>query len=194
MTNTVEDMMEAIAARVKTPDEKQLNSVSKCVSRVTELMEQIEDASAFVSEMKKELFELQENVIPDLLLSAGVSNFITSDGVKVTVADYVSGSLPIKDEEKRKQALLWIEKVGASDIIKNEINIGLPKGKDNVAARVKDFLEEVGVDFEEDRGVHAMTLKAFARERMRRGEEIPLDLLGLQAGQRATITLPKNKG
>jgi hypothetical protein len=40
---------------------------------------------------------------------------------------------------------------------------------------------------EESEGIHAQTLLAFVREKLRNGEEVPIDTLGLYAGRVAKV-------
>ena len=47
----------------------------------------------------------------------------------------------------------------------------------------------MGVAFVEAESVHPQTLAAFAREKLKAGEEVPLDLLGLYAGRQAKVTV-----
>jgi hypothetical protein len=113
------------------------------------------------------------------------SNYI-ADGFKVTIKDFLSGSLP-KDEEKRSSALEWLRDVGAEDLIKNELHAHFDRGQDNIAGHIAGALEENKIKYEQTIGVHPSTLKAYARERMERGEDVPLELLGLYAGRIAEI-------
>ena len=46
-------------------------------------------------------------------------------------------------------------------------------------------------EFESKTDVHAKTLQAFAKERLKDGKKIDLEALGLYAGTTAKITAPK---
>jgi hypothetical protein len=48
-------------------------------------------------------------------------------------------------------------------------------------------LDSVDAEYVDQNDVPHMTLKAFARERLRNGEEVPLELLGWFAGRKASI-------
>ena len=47
------------------------------------------------------------------------------------------------------------------------------------------------VDYENRKSVHPSTLKAFVREQIEMGKELPLDLLGVHIGQRSEIRRQK---
>lgn len=185
MTDDIEDDLGVTA-----PDAGQLKSIEGLVNKALELMSNITSTEEYLSAAKAELHLLNTKTLPDAMASAGSSLFKTEAGVKVEVKPFVNGSLP-KDEDKRAAALRWIESVEAGDIIKNKISIEFERGEDNLAGEVRAKLEELELAFEQKRDIHAQTLGAFARERLEKGEETPLELLGLFAGRAAKITLPK---
>ena len=49
------------------------------------------------------------------------------------------------------------------------------------------MLEDQGYNTEQKESVHSMTLKAFIREQVEKGGEIPRDLFNVYVGQRTTI-------
>ena len=51
----------------------------------------------------------------------------------------------------------------------------------------KTFLKDNGTSYTDKTGVHAMTFKAFVREQVESGRNLPFDLLGIYIGQKATI-------
>jgi hypothetical protein len=181
--------LEDAAASVAAPSVTELASIESLVNRALELMNEIEGAEEYLKQLKAELHSITTTKLVDALASAGTEEFKTKD-VKVSVKDFISGSLP-KDADARNRALQWIESVGASDLIKNHLEMDFDKKQDNMAGQVEEFLEQLGVEFERSRDVHHSTLKAFAGERMAKGEEIPLETLGLFAGRKADIKVLK---
>jgi hypothetical protein len=67
------------------------------------------------------------------------------------------------------------------------------KSQHNEALSVKADLENKGYAVAAKMGVHPQTLIAHVKERLRNGDEIPLDVLGLYAGRVAKIKAPKSK-
>jgi hypothetical protein len=175
------------------PDANQLSSIESIVRQGAALMEQIASAEEFLKQAKGELHLLTTRTLPDAMASAGTSEFKTESGLKVTIKDFISGSLP-KEDDARTAALTWLAEVGAGDIIKNKLSIEFEKGEDNLAGDVAGYVDGLGLDYEQKRDVHPQTLQSFARERMKAGEDVPLDMLGLYAGRAAKIDLPKKKG
>lgn len=174
------------------PDAQKIAALKPTAERALQLMGEIESAEEYLGTLKTELHILNTRTLPEMLTSAGVEEFKTAEGAKIAIKEFMNGSLP-KDAEAREKALKWIESVGAGGLIKNAINIQFEKGQDNVAKSVLAMLDEHGLEYEKKRDVHAMTLAAFARERLKNGEEVPLEDLGLVAGRTTKITLPKAK-
>ena len=172
-----------------TPSTDELGNIAALVKQAADLQQQIEGMEEFLKKAKAELHALLTRTLPDLMAASHTSEFTTDDGISVRVKDFVRGSIP-KDPERRTLALMWLEKAGAGDLIKNSVNATFDRGQDNLAGRVTETLEELGIAYEADRTVHPQTLAAFARERIRNDEELPLELLGLYAGKNAEIKQP----
>ena len=87
-------------------------------------------------------------------------------------------------------ALQWIENNGGKEIIKSTLTAEFEKGAGNLERKnmAAEALSEMGVPFIDAETVHPMTLAAFAREKLKGGEEVPIESLGLYAGRQAKIT------
>lgn len=152
----------------------------------------VEDLEENLSEVKKRLNRLKTIDLPDLMAECGMSEFKSETGFKITIDDFVSGSLP-KEDDKRSAAINWLETNGAAAIIKSELQMVFEKSQHNEALSVKADLENKGYAVAAKMGVHPQTLIAHVKERLRNGDEIPLDVLGLYAGRVAKIKAPKSK-
>jgi hypothetical protein len=180
------------ALGVNAPNVEQLKSIEQLVNGGIALVQRIEKGEALLKELKAQLHQLTTVTLPDQMSSAGTSLFKNEEGWKVEVKPFVAGSLP-KEEEKRTAALEWIRSVQAGDIIKNRLAVEFERGEDNIAGEIKAKLDELGMDYELKEDVHPQTLLSFARERMKGGEEVPLETLGLYAGRNAKIEPPKRR-
>lgn len=171
-----------------TPNSTQLNDMEHLVNEAVELNKQVDKIKKQLDEKTKELHRVTRGQIPDMMASCGISHFTTSKGLRVSIKDVIDGSLPKEDEEKRKAALNWLMNHDGSGIISGEIVIPFSKGQHNYKEEIKTALERIAADYFESEEVHHMSLKAFARERIRNGEEVPLQLLGLRALRFAQIS------
>ena len=140
---------------------------------------------------KKSLQSLRTGRLPDLMAEIQSDHF-SHGGWEVKLTDFVSGSLP-KDPEKRKLAMDWLEKHEAEGLIKTDVSMSFGKSQYDEAVTVAESLIEEGHAVNVTSGVHAQTLQAFARERIRNGEEIDAELLGLYTGKVVKATKVKEK-
>lgn len=184
--------VEAFDQVVTAPTEKELKSVEVQVNKAIDLMKAIVEGEEHLKGMVAELHKITSTILPDTMAAARCEEFKTKEGVKVTIKDYINGSLP-KDPEKRRKALEWFHEIGAEQLIRSKVEIDLPPGESKEGKKVKSLLQKNKVAFDEEQTVHAQTLQAFARERMANGEKTPYELLGLHVGRAAKITLPKEK-
>lgn len=178
-----------IDEKVSVPNVQSLQSIEQLVNRALELTNELDGLEEYAKKLRADLHDITSVRLVDAMTSAGTAEFKTKD-VEVTVKDFLSGSLP-KESEARSRALQWIESVGAQDLIKNHLEADFDKKQDNLVAQVEELLESIGVEFTRQRDVHHSTLKSFAGERMKNGEETPLDMLGLFAGRKADIKVLK---
>lgn len=167
----------------------ELANLSKEVTKAATLTETIEGLEAMLKGHREELHTLTTRTIPDIMRASHTSSHKTDKGVKVELKDFMNGSLP-KEPEARKIALGWLEKNGAKDLIKTQIALALGRGQKEDAKKVRAALDKLGMTYTSDEGVHAQSLYAFARERMKAGKELPIETLGLYMGQVAKIELP----
>ena len=172
------------------PAQDQLAAISTIVASALKLMRDIESTEEYLKTLKSDLHVINTRTLPDVMASAGTAEFKTQEGFKVSINDFVSGSLP-KEITAKAEAMRWLEAHDAGGLIKNQLRATFDKGQDNIAGEVRAVLDKFGIGFESKRDVHPQTLAAFARERMRNGEQVPLETLGLFAGRTAKITAPK---
>jgi hypothetical protein len=167
------------------PTNDQLAQLSRLAIFAKVAADRIEFYEQAKAEAIKEYEQLIRHALPDAMAEVGMTEFTTADGLSVKVLDKCSGSLP-KDEAKRSEALAWLEQV-APNLIKAQVVAEFQKGQDNIRGHLCEELRGLGVAYQDRRDVHASTLKAFARERMRKGEEVPLEKLGLYARREAEV-------
>ena len=120
----------------------------------------------------------------DTSLGDGLSEFKLADGTKVTVQQFYSASIP---KDKVDEAMQWLRDNGHGDLIKNTVSVAFGKGEDTLATDLKKYLGANGNSYEDKTGVHPQTLRAFAREQIEAGQNLPLDTLGIYIGLKTVI-------
>lgn len=177
-------------------EEAQASSNSPSMQRMMKLADEIiqlqileETVEEQLSTIRKELGEKSRVELPELMAENNLSEFKTNDGHKIQLKDFVSGSLPT-DPVRRKTAIEWLAQNGAVELIKNSVSVEFGKTEHNAAKSLAADLREKGFEVNEDEKVHHSTLQAFAREKLEKGEELPLETLGLYAGRQAKVSIP----
>ena len=182
------------AAQTETPADGLLAGLSEMVSRAGTLESDVENLSEMLAQRSQKLRDLVENLIPAAMDEAGVAEFTTSDGVKVSVVKEITGSLGKgKDETEAAHAarvnaaLRWLDENGHDGIVKVEIGVKLARGEQARAEEIAQALTQIGVDFKRTEGVHPQTLKAFLKEQTENGAPVPLDVFKVAEYRRAKL-------
>ncbi len=172
---------DAGALTVKNED---LSSVGALAKRAKELEKEIEDIETILKERKDQQRKLMEESIPAMLQELGMSKFTMTDGSEIIVKPFYSASIP---EDKRAQAYEWLREHGYDDIIKNTVSVRFGRNEDRLCETLLNQLREQNYPVEQAQKIEPQTLKAWVREQVERGSELPNELFGVYVGQRASI-------
>ena len=182
------------AAQAEAPADGLLAGLSEMVARAGTLESEVDSLSEMLAQRSAKLRDLVENLIPAAMDEAGVAEFTTSDGLKVTVTKEITGSLGKgKDETEAAHAarvnaaLSWLDANGHDGIVKVEIGVKLARGQREQADRIGEALAQIGVDFKQTEGVHPATLKSFLKEQVENGAPLPLALFKVAEYRRAKL-------
>jgi len=182
MADFYEEMFDA-AESLESVDTNTTKTLSNLVKQLEDINANIEHAEAELKKLKQERSRVSMENIPALMDEMGVDR-IDVDGVSVQLGNFVSASIPT---DRKQEAYDWLRDNGLDDIIKNEVILGFGRGEDETAQKIMLDLENRGFHPESKTHIHAMTLKAFVRERVENGLPIDLDLFGAFVGKTATL-------
>jgi hypothetical protein len=186
-TNSLFDHEEGAQAPSDNANFKRMMDMAK---EIAETEAQIEAMEETLKDLKGRNNRMKTLDLPDMMAEYGMTAIKLESGQTVEVSDFVQGSLP-KDLERRKAAIDWLAANGAVDLIKNEVSVEFTKTQHNLAKATAQKLREDGLNVIEQETVHPQSLLAFAREKMRNGEEIPLEQIGLFSGRTVKIKTSK---
>lgn len=182
MTEFFEEMFEA-ADQLSTVDTDSTKALSSLVRQLEGLTADIDNAELHLKRLKQEKHRLCMEAIPALMDEMDVSRLDVGD-VTVSLKPFVSASIP---NDRREEAFQWLRDHGLDDIIKNDVVLSFGRGEDDTANKVMLDLENKGFHPESKTHIHAMTLKAFVKERVENGLPIDLDLFGAFVAKTADI-------
>lgn len=136
-----------------------LGELSKLANEIPHLLAQIELKKKELKEAEEKHRIVIEDLIPDLMAQLGITEIKTEDGSSLSVSKQFFAKIP---KEKEKEAFSWLKDHGFSSLIKTKVI--------------------------ESTGVHHQTLKAFVKEQMEMGNEVPQELFGVFVKQVTKIT------
>ena len=160
------------------------STLSTLVRQSMEIEDDIAATEQHLKDLKYRKRKVNEEDIPALMSEMGMDS-IEVDGNKVKLRQFVHARI---SEEKRDEAFAWIRSIGEGDIIKNDVTVSFNAGQDNVAGAGVDDLRTKGLDPAQKQHVHPMKLKAWAKERIEKGQEIDFETFGIHVGTEAKIS------
>jgi len=172
---------DAGALQVKNED---LTSVGSLAKRAKQLEKEIEEMESVLKERKDQQRKLLEDSIPSMLQGLGMKSFKMADGSTIDVKPYYSASIK---EENRAVAFQWLRDRGYDDIIKNIVSVRFGRNEDQLCNNLINLLREQNYPVDQTEKIEPQTLKAFAKEMVERGVELPTEIFALYVGYKATI-------
>lgn len=179
-------------------DEYQEQPQDEALQRLNGLVRDMSQAELDVLEKQQELKKAQERLaelkfkeIPDAMEALGLEECTTTDGLKISIKEEIHAGIPASPKtpetrERRVKALKYLRE-NAESLIKHKFDIQLGKGSEEKSDLIKEFLQERGIKFKETPFVHPQTLKAWVREKLESGEDIPIELLNVHRQRVARV-------
>lgn len=171
------------------PPSKDLEQVRQLAKQAVGLEQIVEGLEKELKAAKAVLLELRRVKLPDAMAEHGLSEFKLEDGSGVKIKNFVAGTLP-KSPVERLFALSLLEEHGGGDLIQNDLTVSFDKKEHNRATALLEELRSAGYAAHIEATVHPQTLAAWCREKVRAGEQLDFDKLGMFVGRDTTITLP----
>ena len=173
--------LEEYAVELSDVKDSDLKKVGMLVRQQLVLENRVADLEAELKRTTKELNEISGELLPAALSEHGMTELKMHDGSIVTV---ISASI---SKERQPDAHDWLREHGHGDLIKNTVSMTFGRGEDDKADAIMRELNAKGYDPDQKEAVHAGTLKAFVKEQLNEGREIPSELFGIYIGQKTTI-------
>lgn len=185
MSDILDDILggEAINTLAVEATDGEVRRIAELANKQLDLQKSVSDLEEALKAKKEELRVVQEHDLPDALAEAGVSEIRLADGSRVKAESFVTAHI---SKAKAEEAHAWLVHNGHSDLIKREVTAKFGRNDTNWQVAI-EALEAKGIEVACKEAVHHMTLKAFAKEQMEQGTDIPVDLFGLYSGFKATI-------
>ena len=171
-------------ANALTIDDDEIKGIAELAKRAKVLQTEVEELEAVMKERKDQLRKLTEQTIPEALAETGMKAFIMEDGSKVEIKDFYSASI---SAPRKAEAFQWLRDHKMDDLIKNTVSVRFGRGEDELCSRLLELLGTQGYPVQQTEKIEPMTLKAWVKEQVERGNEFPTELFGAYIGQKAII-------
>ena len=165
-------------------DTDKVKSISELCNRLLDLQEQARRIEENLKSKNDEIRVLSEQEIPNLMQEAGVSEFKLADGSSVSIKPFYAAKIPVS---KTDEAFQWLTGNGYGDLIKNTVSLNFGQSEDNVANSLVEDLKSKGHNVSQKKKVEPQTLKAFVKEAIQNGQNVPMDLFGVYISNKTTI-------
>jgi len=165
-----------------------LDELAMLARKMGEYKQNIDDCKDRVAEAEEKLRVLKEETIPNIMTEIGVTSIQLDSGEIIEIKQEVYAQ-PRKED--KPLICEWLNDNGFGGLIKVMVAIQFGKGDQEEAVNLFQELnaEYSGVLLTED--IHPQTLKAFLREQITKGKNIPLDLFGAKPVMEAKLKKSK---
>lgn len=155
------------------------------------VMVDVERKEEELSALKETLNRIQRTDLPELLKELGITEATIADlSVKVSLAQGVDASIP---EAARAEAFAWLAEKGYGALVRSDVVCSFGAHELERAQALTERLLEDHWTPQMKMSVPPPTLKAWAKERLSAGEEIPPELFNVRAYDMARLTTIKRK-
>ncbi|TXH47709.1 MAG: hypothetical protein E6Q97_26590 [Desulfurellales bacterium] len=186
--NLLDEIFSDAQTPVAVPSDDSLRRVAVLAAKQRRIEEEINTLETALKNKKEELAQVQGKELPELMTELTLRLFELDDGYRVEIGVEYYASI---SKEKAEEAHAWLRSHNYGDLIKNNIILSLGKGEDKKAEKIEAWCVKQKLDYERKEQVHPMTLKAFVAEQLKKGVDIPHDLLGVHVANVAKIKPPK---
>ena len=143
------------------------------------------DAERYVAQLevklakaKDELRDIQEQELPNLMDKLGMKEFQTLSGLKISVTEIIRASI---SQARADEAHAWLDENGHASLVKRIFAVSFGRDEEKwareFAADLRRRKRELTVA--EVKKVESATLRAFVKQRLEAGEDLPLELFGV---------------
>jgi hypothetical protein len=155
------------------------------LARSAKLLEkEIEDLEKTLSEKTDQYRKITEQTIPEALAETGMKSFVMEDGSSISVRPFYGASI---SKARQAEAFQWLRDHGYDDLIKNTVSVRFGRNEDELCEGLIGSLQKQGFPVEQHQKIEPQTLKAWAKERIEKGQPIDTELFGVYIGQKAII-------
>lgn len=131
--------------------------------------------------------------LPEAMQMMGLKTLGLASGAELNLQEIISCRIK---PESQEEAHAWLRANEHGDLIKNEVTVVFGKDEDGEAKKLMEMIGGAKIEYgslTREEKVHPQTLKAFVSEQIRRPEEFPCELFGVNIINMAHLNQPKKR-
>lgn len=171
-------------------------TVLKLARTQLKLEQEVATLETKLKEAKAQLRRVAEEELPEAMGAADVTALTLGNGWRLELDSELYASIP---KAQTEAAFAWLRTHGHGALIKRELTLQLPRGQEEVGDLLLEQITQLltkkklghEVSVEDHPAVHPQTLKAFVREQMAEGSDLPLETFGVFQRRVAKLIPPK---
>jgi hypothetical protein len=173
-------------------ENSKLESIAKLAASYVKYQQTIDNLEAQLDVASKEFQRHQMELLPAAMEEIGLNSLTLSNGIKLSIAPFYSGSIPPNDGKdadpvRRAKCFAWLREHNFGSLIKTEVKVIAGKGDEALVEKTVAVLKDQEIPFVQADNVHHMTLKAFVREQCEAATPPPVELFKTFQGKKAVI-------
>lgn len=114
--------------------------------------------------------------LPSAMEEANMATFTTDTGLEISVKERVHAHIA---KERYPQAVKWLDENGHAALVKRTVIVAFNRDQAEAAQELVMRERASGLDAKQEFKVEPSTLKKFVREKLEKGEEVPVELFGV---------------
>lgn len=164
--------------------DSQMGELGAAAQRLVKQQEEILALEEAVKAAKAAERRISEEEIPELMDNLGFSKITLATGQTLQIKDTVHCSITAANKPR---AYVWLDENGHGSLIKSQITCKFARGESDMADEAFEALIDVGANPNQVESVHPGTLKAWAREEINNGRDLPANLFNVHLARGTTI-------
>lgn len=164
--------------------QSELLELSRLADRQAAAESEVKRLMAQLSLAQDNLNDISTRLIPEAMERLGMTEFKTVTGIRIIVKENIVASIT---NEKKPEAFKWFREAGYGAMLKRVVSLEFGKGEDDQAEKAYEKLSEEYQLVDDKTTIHPSTLRAFVRDCLENGVEIPIELLGVHRYRVAVI-------
>ena len=176
-------MIEMDLQEKQLPEDK-LERVIALAERLEAQKNALEEAEQTAKDLKKEFQRTEREDLPALMNELGIPMLKLPSGKVVSITEDVTASITAAN---KPAAMRWLIDNDFGGLIKTGVNLQFDRGDRDAAVAAAKLIAENGYQPSVEENVHHSTLKAFVKEQLSEGKEVPLDLFSVHPFDKAVV-------